>query len=81
MLFHITQVHVPESCPRDDGGFKTLFNPDVKGLALVKVYGAFSEHKLHYVVEADNMEAVNKFLHPGLRRCSHVITPVIDQPF
>ena len=25
MLFHITQVHSPETCPRDDGGSNTLF--------------------------------------------------------
>ena len=29
MLFHITQVHTPETCPRDEGGSNTLFDPNV----------------------------------------------------
>jgi len=27
MIFHITQTHIPESCPVDDGGFKVTLHP------------------------------------------------------
>ena len=79
MLFHITQTHNPESCPKDVGGAKSLYNADVEGLKLVAMYGAFSEHEMYFIVEADNMKAVNKFLDPGLTRCSSIITPVVSQ--
>jgi len=45
MLFHITQTHTPELCPKDEGGSKCLYNPNVEGLKLRAVYGAFSEHE------------------------------------
>ena len=35
MLFHITQVHTPETCPKDEGGSNSLFNPNVPGLKLI----------------------------------------------
>ena len=51
MLFHITQTHTPESCPKDEGGSKTLYNPDVEGLELKAMYGAFAEHTIYYIVK------------------------------
>ena len=27
MLFHITQVHTPETCPRDEGGIELAVQP------------------------------------------------------
>ena len=80
MLFHITQTHNPESCPKNDGGSKILYNADVAGLKLVALYGAYSEHEIYFIVEADSMEAVNKFLDPGLTRCTSIITPVVSKP-
>ncbi len=76
MLFHITQIHTPETCPKNEGGSKTLNNPDAEGIELRAMYGAFSEHVIYYVVEADNMQAINKFLDPGWTRCTCTITPV-----
>lgn len=55
MLFHITQVHTPEACPKDVGGSKTLYAPDVEGVKLRVVYGAFSHHVIYYLVEADSL--------------------------
>ncbi len=80
MLFLITQSHTPETCPKDAGGSKTLFNPDVEGVKLRAMYGAFSEHVIYYIVEADSMKAINEFLDPGWKRCTSKITPVNESP-
>lgn len=76
MLFLITQVHTPETCPKNEGGSKILYNPDAEGVELRAMYGAFSEHVIYYVVEADNIQAINGFLDPGWTRCTCTITPV-----
>ena len=80
MLFHITQIHTPEHCPKDKGGSKTLYNPNVEGVKLRAVYGAFSEHIIYYIVEADSLEVVHKFLDPGWMQCTCKITPVSEEP-
>ena len=78
MLFLITQTHTPETCPIDAGGRKVLHEKpeNVPGLKIVAAYGAYTEHILYYVVEADDYDTVEKFLTPGFRRCSAMITPV-----
>jgi len=43
MLLHITQIHTPETCPKDLGGSKVLYDPDVEGLKLLGIYGVFEE--------------------------------------
>jgi len=80
MLFHITQRHTPELCPKDEGGSKTLYDPNAKGVDLKAIYGAFAEHVIYYVVEANDIETVNNFLFPGFKRCTHTITPVSQVP-
>ncbi len=80
MLFHITQTHTPESCPKDAGGSKVLYNPNVKGIKLKAMYGAFSEHMIYYIVEADSLDAIHKFLDPGWTRCTCTVTPVSEEP-
>ena len=80
MLFHITQKHTPELCPKDEGGSKCLYNPNVEGLKLRAVYGAFSEHVIYYIVEADSLHAVQQFLLPGFKRCTCSISPVSEEP-
>lgn len=80
MIFHITQTHTPETCPKDEGGSKILYNPSVEGLELKGMYGAFSEHVIYYIVEADSLSAVNKFLDPGWKRCTSTVTPVNETP-
>lgn len=36
MLFHITQTHTPETCPKDEGGSKVLYNPKADGVKSAK---------------------------------------------
>ncbi|MBI2909876.1 MAG: hypothetical protein HYX92_19735 [Chloroflexi bacterium] len=78
MLFLITQEHTPETCPIDAGGREVLHEKpgNVPGLEVLAAYGAYSEHTLYYVVEADNYEAMDKFLRPGFKRCTSTITPI-----
>jgi hypothetical protein len=80
VLFHITQVHTPESGPRDGGGSNSLFDPSVPGVRLVARYGANAQHTLFLVVEADDVNAIHKFLWPGFNRCTSTITPVSEVP-
>jgi len=80
MLFHITQTHTPETCPKDAGGSKTLYTPNVAGIKLKAVYGAFSEHVIYYIMEADSLDAIHQFLDPGFKRCTCTVTPVAEAP-
>ena len=79
MLFHIKQTHTPTTCPKNEGGSKVLYNTDVDGLELKAFYGSYSAHEIFYIVEADSMEAVNKFLDPGLTRCTSLMTAVVSE--
>lgn len=80
MLFHITQRHTPETCPVDEGGSNSLFDPKAPGVKLIGRYGANSEHVLFFIVEADDWNALQRFLLPGFRRCTATITPVSEIP-
>jgi hypothetical protein len=80
MLFHVTQIHTPENCPKNTGGSRTLYDPDAKGVRLRAMYGAYPQHVIFYIVEADSLEAIHKFLDPGWMRCTATITPVSEQP-
>ena len=80
MLFHITQAHTPETCPKDEGGSKVLYNPNAEGVKLRAMYGAFSEHEIYYIVEADTLDAIHQFLDPGFTRCTCTVTPVAEAP-
>jgi Domain of unknown function (DUF3303) len=80
VLFHITQVHSPELCPRDVGGSNSLYDDTVEGVKLVGRYGANAAHTLFLVVEADDVNAIHKFLWPGFTRCTSTIVPVSEVP-
>jgi hypothetical protein len=80
MLFHITQSHTADLCPKDEGGSKTLYNPTAGGVKLVAMYGAFPEHVIYYLVEAETVDAIEGFLLPGFKRCISRITPVSQVP-
>jgi hypothetical protein len=80
MLFHITQTHTPESCPRDAGGSDSLFDPGAKGISIKAMYGAYAEHTIFYLVEAEGPAALNQFLMPGLTRCACDISVVKEEP-
>ena len=57
MLLHITQTHTAELCPKGEGGSKTLYDPKAEGVKFLAMYGAFSEHTIYYIVEAETLEA------------------------
>ncbi len=76
MLFMITQVHTPETCPIDDGGPDVMFNPDAEGIILKGRWGAWSHHKAWYLVEADDLNAVQRFIGPGMKRATCTVEPV-----
>lgn len=80
MLFHVTQTHTPEQCPKDAGGSQTLYNPKAEGVKLRAMYGAFSQHTIFYIVEANSLNSVHQFLDPGWKRCTCVVTPVSEEP-
>jgi len=80
MLFHVTQIHSPESCPKEAGGSATLYNPEAEGVKLRAMYGAFPAHVIYYIVEADDVKALNQFLLPGFLRCRCETTPISEQP-
>ena len=50
MLFHVTQVHTPATCPVGDGGSNSLFDATVDGVRLIGRYGANAEHTMYYIV-------------------------------
>jgi hypothetical protein len=80
VLFHITQVHSPDSCPRDAGGSNSLYDATVAGLTLIGRYGVNAQHTLFYIVDTDDVTALQKFLWPGFRTCTSTITPVSEVP-
>ena len=80
MLFHVTQTHAPETCPLGEGGSRALYNPTAEGVTLRAMYGAYAEHVIYYLVEADSLGPIQQFLVPGFSRCSTTITPVIEEP-
>ena len=80
MLFHITQTHTPENCPKDEGGSSILFNRDAEGITIKAIYGAFTEHEIYYIVEADSLKSLQQFLMPGIKRCTCKVSPVSEEP-
>jgi hypothetical protein len=79
MLFHITQTHTPETCPKDEGGSEILRDATADGVTVRGSYGAFAEHVIYYIVEADDLAAIQQFLFPGFKRCTSTITPVSEE--
>ena len=77
MQFMITQLHDPQDCPKDIGGFrKVLINEKVSGLTLKIVYVEHGSHTIIYIVETDDYNNIVKFLEPGMMTCTSSITPV-----
>jgi hypothetical protein len=80
MLFLVKQVHSPEACPRGKGGTKTLYNEKAEGVKLDRVFGDFSRHTVYYILEAEWVEDVQKFLGPGWKTCTSEVIPVSEEP-
>ena len=77
MLFMVIQTHAPENCPvKEHGGSKLLYDPHAEGVSLKAAYGDYPHHIIYYVLEADSAEAVERFLAPGMTRCTATVAPV-----
>jgi hypothetical protein len=79
MLFHIEQVHPPEHCPYGKGGSRSLHDASAPDVEVRAIYGSFMEHTIYLIVEADAIDALNRFLLPGMKVCRARITPVSSQ--
>lgn len=80
MLFHVEQVHGPQDCPYGRGGSRSLHDATVEGVTVKAVYGAFTSHRIYLIVEADDVQALNLFLRPGMTTCTTTISPVSEDP-
>ncbi len=80
MLFMITQTHTPETCPIDSGGSETLIEKNAQGIKVKGRWGAWSHHKIWYLVEADELQAIQRFLDPGMKRATSTVEPVGEAP-
>ena len=80
MLFHIEQSHAPHDCPYGKGGSPSLRDETVPGVKVVAAYGNFMQHVVYLIVESDDLDALNKFLLPGMKICTSTITPVSAHP-
>ena len=80
MLFMITQTHTPDTCPKSSGGAESLFNKSAVGVELKGRWGAWAHHKIFYLVEAGDADAITRFLDPGMEQCTCLIEPVGEAP-
>ena len=84
MLFHVTHVHTPETCPSDDpekmkATFgKMLSNADDLDVKIHSLYSNNIAHTLFMVVESDSAEAISKMMDPTLKIASAEISPIVD---
>ncbi len=80
MQFMITQTHSAESCPKDTGGADTLIDKSADGVTLKGRWGAWTHHKIWYLVDAEDQEAITRFLDPGMKKCTCTVEPVGEAP-
>ena len=82
MLFHITHVHTPETCPyhnpekaRETFG-KMMSNAEQLGVKLVGAWVDAPAHTVYFVVETDSAEKIQELLAPGFQ-IGHAETRVV----
>ena len=72
MLFHITHVHSPETCPYHDpqkarATFGVMLRDAEKlGVRIAGVWVDAAAHTLYMVVDTDSAQKLEEFLAPGL---------------
>jgi hypothetical protein len=66
---------LPRPAPKDEGGYNTLFDPNVPGIKLIGRHSANAQHTLFFIMEADHVNAIHKFLYPAFCRCTSTVTP------
>ena len=71
MLFHITHVHTPETCPyhnpekaRETFG-KIMSNSEQVGVKLVGAWVDAPAHTVYLVVDTDSVQKIEELLAPG----------------
>jgi len=71
MLFHITHVHTPESCPYNDPGKaratfgKMLSSAESLGVTLVGVWADAPAHTIYIIAETDSAQKLGEMLGPA----------------
>jgi hypothetical protein len=84
MLFHVTHVHTPETCPSDNpekikATFgKMLSNADELGVKVHSLYSNNIAHTMYMVVESDSAESISKMMDPTLKIAHAEISPIVD---
>ena len=84
MLFHVTHIHSPESCPandpvrtRDTFG-KMLASAKEVGVTLVGAWVDAPAHTVYMVVDADSAQKLSDLFFPALTIGTAEIAPVED---
>jgi len=87
VLFHVKHIHTFETCPAKHGPemvsktFVTIARPEHAKETGVKVLGMYADapaHVTYFILDADSVEKVGKFLLPILLIGTAEITPVTD---
>ena len=84
MLFHVTHVHTPETCPADSperikATFgKMLTIADELGVKVHSMYSNNIAHTMYMVVESDSAESISKMMDPTLKIAHAEISPIVD---
>lgn len=78
MLFLITQVHTPENCPIETpkGAHAYHADPQKANVKLLGMWRGGPNHKIYYLVETENHEAIERFLKPGFKKTVSRVVPV-----
>ena len=84
MLFHITHVHTPETCPyhdkekaRDTFG-KMMSSSEQLGVKLVGAWVDAPAHTVYFVIETDSVQKIEELLAPGFKIGHAETRPVSD---
>ncbi len=84
MLFHVTHVHTPETCPSDNpemikATFGKMFGAaEENGVKLHSVYSNSIGHTFYMVVETDDMAKISAIFQSTLKIGTADIVPIQD---
>ena len=84
MLFHVTHVHTPETCPSNDPErIKATFGrmlsiADELGVKVHSMYSNNIAHKMYMVVETDSAENISRMMDPTLKIAHAEVSPITD---
>jgi hypothetical protein len=83
MLFHLTHVHTPESCPsHNPEGMKKMAqlmkSAEERGVRIHGMWTCTWQHTIYGVIEAESADALEAWTEPALEIGQATITPVTD---